>query len=301
VINKSNFSKLEDELKELNRYSKIFKKLTKPTGDTAFEQLAKRLMDMDISTIFPLMLYIEGDDEITKQHKDEIYAYLDSYLTRRFLCGLTTKNYNNVFLEYLKFLTENKEAESFKNLLKSKTAETNLWPSDNMLLEKLLERPLYREEKNRTKSISNILLEVEKHSRGKKQEKINFVNSGLTIEHILPQKWYEYWPLNGESISEDDFNISVHAVMTEDDKEGKYHQIEGRNKILHTIGNLTILTSSLNPSVSNSAFLTKKTEINSQSTLIINTYLQDKLDWDENEIKLRSKVLYNSISKIWAY
>ena len=301
TLNKANFENIEGELKELNRYSKIFKRLTNPKGVSCFEKLAERLRDMDISTLSPLLLYVEGDSDISQPNKDEIYTILDSYLTRRFLCGLTTKNYNNVFLEYLKYLNENKDAESFESLLKSKTSDTNLWPSDNMLLEKLLDRPLYREEKNRTKSISNILLEIEQFQRGSKQEQVNFLNTGLHIEHILPQTWFEFWPLDGQIISEEDFNLSPYAVRTEDDKEGKFHSIERRNSMLHTIGNLTILTSSLNPSVSNSSFITKKREIGGQSTLIINQYLQDKEDWNEEEISERSKSIYQTISKIWKY
>jgi hypothetical protein len=167
-------------------------------------------------------------------------------------------------------------------------------------LEKLLERPLYREEKNKTRSISNILLEVEQSIRGNKQEKVIFLNTGLTIEHLLPQNWFEYWQLDGETISEDDFYISVHAVMTEDDKNGKYHRIENRNKMLHTIGNLTILTTSLNPSVSNSSFDIKKQEIGLQSTVILNTYFLDKVIWDEEEVKKRSQYLYDQIKNIWS-
>jgi len=300
VINNSNFNTVELELKELSKYSKIFKRLSKPESGTTFDRLAFRLIDMDISTIYPLILYIEGDSEIDWENRNKIYQYLDSYITRRFLCNYTTKNYNNVFLEYLKFLTKNKDSQRFKELLLSKTSETNLWPTDNMLLDKLLERPLYREEKNRSKSISNILLEVEQFIRGNKQEKVTFLNSGLTIEHLLPQKWFEFWPLDGENITEEDFDISVHAVMTEEDKNGKYHRIENRNKMLHTIGNLTILTSSLNPSISNSSFDIKKQEIGIQSTLLLNKYFQDKTEWDEEEIKTRSKYLYEQIIKIWA-
>jgi len=299
VINQSNFLNVEQELEELNRYSKIFKRLVKPEGNTPFDRLASRLLDMSISTIYPLILYIEGDSEITADNKNKIYSCLDSYITRRFLCGFTTKNYNNVFLEYLKFLNKSKDADAFKELLNSKTSETNLWPTDNILLEKLLERPLYREEKGKSRSISNILLEVEQSIRGSKQEQVKFLNSGLTIEHLLPQNWFEYWPLEGDAISEDDFKISVHAVMTETDKNGKYHKIENRNKMLHTIGNLTILTSSLNPSVSNSSFDIKKQEIGLQSTVILNTYFQDKPIWDEEQIQKRSQYLYDQIRKIW--
>jgi len=299
VINQSQFLNVEQELEELNRYSKIFKRLVKPNGNTPFDRLASRLLDISISTVYPLMLYIEGDSEITPDNKNKMYSCLDSYITRRFLCGFTTKNYNNVFLEYLKFVKKFKDASAFKELLNSKTSDTNLWPTDNILIEKLLERPLYREEKGKSKSISNILLEVEQFIRGRKQEQVKFMNSGLTIEHLLPQTWYEYWPLDGEIISENDFKMSVHAVMTETDKNGKYHKIANRNRLLHTIGNLTILTNSLNPSISNSSFVMKKKELGLQSTVLLNTYFQDKPVWDEEQIKARSQYLYDQIKKIW--
>ncbi len=301
IINGSNFENVEEELKELNRYSKIFKKLTNPTLDNALGKLTIRLRDMEISTIYPLLLCIEGDEEITQDNKDNMYSILDSYVTRRFICGLTPKNYNNVFLEYLKFLTNNKEASQLEELLKSKTADSNLWPTDVMLSEKVIERPIYREASNRSKSLSNILLEIEKFQRGKKQEQIQFLNTDLTIEHVLPQKWFENWPLNGTSVIEDDFVVAQHAVMTEEDKEGKYHLIMDRNRLLHTFGNLTILTSALNPSVSNASFPIKKEKICSQSTLIINQYFQSKEEWNEEEITIRSKSLFKSISQIWKY
>jgi len=301
VINQSKFLNIEEELAEFNKYSKIFKRLTKPNGASTFDKLAYRLLDLGMSTLYPVMLQIEGDTEFTNENKEKIYQYLDSYIIRRFLCGLTTKNYNNVFLEYLKFLTNNKDAEKFKELLQSKTADTNLWPTDRILLEKLQDRPLYREESGKSKIIANILLEIEHSIRGSKQEKVKFINSGLTIEHLLPQTWYEHWPLNDEYISENDFTISIHAVMTEEDKNGKYHMIENRNKVLHTIGNLTILTTALNPSVSNSSFEIKKEEINLQSTVLLNTYFQNKTVWDEEEIRKRSKYLYDLIRQIWKY
>ncbi|HCY77647.1 MAG TPA: hypothetical protein DHV28_17180 [Ignavibacteriales bacterium] len=300
IINNSKFPTVEDELKELNKYSQYYKRLSKPEGEAPLDRLALRLIDMGISTVYPLILYVEGDSEITLENKSKIYQYLDSYITRRFLCGFTTKNYNNIFLDYLKFLNINKDAELFKQLLQSKTSETNLWPTDNILLEKLLERPIYREEKNKSRSIANILLEVEQSIRGTKQEKVKFLNNGLTIEHLLPQKWFEFWPLDEEFISEDDFNIAVHAVMTEEDKDGKYHRIDSRNKMLHTIGNLTILTSSLNPSVSNSSFDLKKKEIANQSTVLLNTYFLNKTVWNEDEIRIRGQHLYERIKQIWS-
>lgn len=301
IINQANFPSVEEELLELNKYSKIFTRLTQSKNKSDFERLASRLLDMGISTANPLLLFIEGDNEISTKDKNNIYQYLDSYLTRRFLCGYTTKNYNNVFLEYLKFLTKNKNAQAFKEYLQTKTSETNLWPTDTILIDKIQDRPIYREERNKSRIISNILLEIEHAIRGSKQEKVTFENDGLTIEHILPQTWFEHWPLNDEYISEEDFYKTDYAVMTEEDKAGRFHTIQNRNMMLHTLGNLTILTSSLNPSVSNSSFDIKKKELANHSTVLLNTYFQDKLDWNEEEIINRSKYLHEQIKKIWKY
>jgi hypothetical protein len=89
--------------------------------------------------------------------------------------------------------------------------------------------------------------------------------------------------------------------MTEDDKDGPYHKIEERNNMLHSLGNLTLLTSSLNPAVSNSSFEIKKKEIVKHSTLILNSYFIEIEQWNEAEIEKRSAMLIESILKIWQY
>lgn len=301
IVNKSSFQNIEEELKELNRFSLIFKKIVNPNNSSVFGRFSSRLKDMGITTIYPLLLAVEGDSQINSIDKEQIYQALDSYITRRFLCGYTTKNYNNVFLDFIKFLNQNKTADSFLTFLKSKTGESNLWPTDVIVKEKLLDRPIYREEKGKSKSLCNILLEIEKHKRGKKQEKIDFVNEGLTIEHLLPQKWFENWALEGRFIPIEEFEIAKHAVMTEEDSNGFYHKIEKRNKALHSIGNLTILTEALNPSVSNNSFQVKKIEIAKQSTLKLNTYFIDKENWEEKEIEKRASDLVKSVLEVWSY
>lgn len=301
IVNKSSFQNVEEELKELNRYSGIFKKIVSPNKDSGLGRFSLRLKDMGITTIYPLLLAIEGDIEIIRLDKEAMYAALDSYITRRFLCGYTTKNYNNVFLDFIKYLDKNKSAIEFIEFLKSKTGDSNLWPTDVIVKEKLTNRPIYREEKGKSKSLCNILLEIEKYQRGKKQEKIEFTNDYLTIEHLLPQKWYENWALEDRFIPKEEFEIAVHAVMTEEDTEGVYHKIENRNKALHHLGNLTILTESLNPSVSNDSFKVKKSEIAKHSTLKLNTYFIDLESWDEIEIEKRTKELIVSILNVWTY
>lgn len=301
IVNNASFNTVESELKELKRYSSIYKSIVNPNNESLFGRFCSRLRDMDISTIYPLILAIQGDNEIPLSEKKGMFNALDSYITRRFLCGYTTKNYNNVFLDFIKQIETCTTAENFIDYLKSKTGDTNLWPTDTILREKLKERPLYREERNKTRSISNILLEIEKYKRGKKQEKIDFVNEGLTIEHVLPQSWYEHWLLEDNLIPQEEFEIAKHAVMTEEDQNGFYHKIMSRNNKLHSLGNLTLLTSSLNPSVSNSSFEIKQKELAKQSTLLLNTYFIDLDTWDESAIEKRTELFIEDIIKIWEY
>lgn len=299
--NQTEFQSIEQELAEIHRYSQIFKRIEEPDGKSPLDILSRRLLDFNITTVYPLLIFIEGDNSIEKAEKAKIYKALDSYITRRFLCGLTTKNYNNVFLDYLKFFKIKKSAEAFSELLKSKTGESNLWPTDTILSEKLLTRPIYREERNNSKSISNILLEIEHALHDNKQESITVINDRITVEHILPQTWFENWPLDGRTITLEEFNLAPHAVMTEEDKSGLFHQIQNRNTALHSIGNLTILTSSLNPSVSNDKFDLKRDEISAKSLLLLNKYFEKIDDWNEEEILKRSNYLVQIIKKIWTY
>lgn len=300
IVNNNSFTTVEEELKELNRFSTIYKSILKSDPKTVFGRFCSRLRDLDISTIYPLILAIQGDNEIPSEEKIGMFTALDSYITRRFLCGYTTKSYNKVFLDFIKQVDTCKTSEKFVEYLKSKTGGTNLWPTDTIVKDKLKERPLYREEK-RTKSISNILLEIEKFRRGKKQEKIEFVNEGLTIEHVLPQTWYEHWSLEGHLIHQNEFDIAEHAVMTEEDPSGYYHKIINRKNKLHSLGNLTLLTTSLNPSVKNSSFDVKKKELAKQSTLLLNTYFIDFENWDESTIEKRTELLIDDIIEIWKY
>lgn len=233
--------------------------------------------------------------------KDIIYGCLDSYLMRRFICGYTTKNYNNIFLDFLKFLMNEKDVKNFIEYINSKKSETNILPSDETLREKIILRPIYNDEKGKSKVFVNILLEIEHFIRNSKQENAVFSSDKLTIEHVMPQKWYEHWPIGSNQIAMEDFYSASYKVYGEQDENGLYHSIVKRNTLANTIGNLTILTDSLNPSLSNLSFDKKRSEILKQSTFKLNTYFHDVNDWNEIEIGKRGVYLSEIICQIWKY
>ncbi len=72
-----------------------------------------------------------------------------------------------------------------------------------------------------------------------------------------------------------------------------------RNSLLQTIGNLTIITGSLNSSVQNKSWNVKKPELQKHSLLPINQRLWDIDEWNEETIESRSKELFNLAKQIW--
>jgi hypothetical protein len=110
-----------------------------------------------------------------------------------------------------------------------------------------------------------------------KSEKIQF-GEALTIEHLLPQQWQAHWPLPSVPVAEGELE---------------------RERLLHTIGNLTLLTKKLNPSVSNGAWTKKRDAILQHSALALNRSLP--VEWNETRIGERSRELFDVACGIWPY
>ena len=101
----------------------------------------------------------------------------------------------------------------------------------------------------------------------------------LTIEHLMPQKWADYYPLP--------------------DSEPKEVATVTRNRVIHTMGNLALLTQNLNPKVSNGAWLDKRAEILEHSALALNRRLEKWDTWTEKEIAERAAWMAGVALKTW--
>jgi hypothetical protein len=130
-----------------------------------------------------------------------------------------------------------------------------------------------------------MLLEaVDRAMRTSKQEAIT-ITGRLTVEHVLPQQWEPpAWPEPPIELGNEDESA-----------------VERRNRLLHSLGNLTLLTQELNSSVSNGPFVAKRPEIARQSALRLNTYFQDVVAWDEAEILRRGEVLLQHAKRVWPH
>jgi hypothetical protein len=76
-----------------------------------------------------------------------------------------------------------------------------------------------------------------------------------------------------------------------------------RDTVIHTLGNLTLLTMSLNPSIGNAGYGEKRQEILKHSELALNRYFHDKDrdEWNEDKIAKRADELFTVAVKVWPY
>lgn len=95
------------ELEAIKRSSTVFKELMLPNTETSFGSFAQRVRALDVAPIYPLILFLsEHRSAISQDELEGMLRDLESYLVRRFVCGLTSKNYNRVFLSLLSKLAD---------------------------------------------------------------------------------------------------------------------------------------------------------------------------------------------------
>ena len=79
------------------------------------------------------------------------------------------------------------------------------------------------------------------------------------------------------------------------DVEGR----ENRNRIIHTIGNLTLVNQKLNSSMSNARWKSKRAALLKYSVMSLNSELNDESHWSEDSILARSRRMAKLIAQCW--
>jgi hypothetical protein len=114
-----------------------------------------------------------------------------------------------------------------------------------------------------------------------KSEKVK-IEKKLTLEHLLPRDWEAHSPLVVQEQSSDAHDLAL----------------QRRTQAIQRVGNLTLLTMKLNPSVSNGPWSKKRDKILEHSALNLNRPFKDHSVRDEDLIEERSKTLFDVAVKI---
>ncbi|RTL28074.1 MAG: DUF262 domain-containing protein [Burkholderiales bacterium] len=285
------FPSVKDELACLARQGRDFRRIIAPTKEDVLYKLVTFLDAFDVRTCYPLLLTLLDigldDDQWTA-----VSRTLESYLLRRAVCGLTTKNYNRIFLGLTRTLRrENATPENLTRLLQELSGDSTEWPTDDKFGEAW--RTIHAYQVLSNPKIVHVLQRLSDTYVTGKMEGVT-VTGDLSVEHILPQQWQAKWPLPDGATG-----LAMDALWKAAKDDPAAEATRKRNAALQTLGNLTILTQGLNSSVSNSEWAVKKPALLQHSLLPINQQLHAAASWDEEAINRRGADLLGRAFKLW--
>jgi hypothetical protein len=153
-----------------------------------------RLETLDTTTMLPVALFLFRTPEVSDEQRRVALAALESWLVRRMMLRLTTKNYNRTLASLLKALREDpsRADEIIVADLRASQADTARWPSDDMIRERLEEKDTYAY--IRQDRVRMLLEACEMDIRDSAKTEIVGLPAGLSIEHALPRSWQDHWP-----------------------------------------------------------------------------------------------------------
>jgi len=245
------------------------------TANYGIERINALIFGLDTTAIIPYVLYVLKN--ATKDEQNEVFMYLESYVMRRIIARSVNKGYNKLFSEEL-ISNEITTKELLQELINKKSDKTNAMPSNEDVEDGFMNSQLIN------KQTRGILYLIESKIRDKSRHSTALLGlDRYSLEHLMPKKWENNWS----------------DVESEDER---YY----RNNKLFTLGNLAIITSSLNSTIRDSSWSVKKDGTEKIKGLkefasgieTMNKYL-DYDHWDEETIDERAEFLYENAKTIW--
>lgn len=187
---------------------------------------------------------------------------VESWLVRRMLVRASTKSYSQVVSELITHLRTAGRATAgdvVEGYFATQAGANRYWPDDDEIREELADLPAYR--RLSRGRLRMVLEAIEDYQRGWKEGKSGLggervARGKFAIEHVMPRKWTMHWPLRDGATADE------------------------RDRLIHTLGNLTLLTGKLNSKVSNAAWAGtngKRVGLQEHDVLILNRGLGNHL------------------------
>lgn len=292
-INKLSYDELQEFSKELSSYADTFYKMKFEYNNCndfrIKDYLNTTLLILDkleLSTFNPYILQLVKNNDPDKENK---LFNLQKFILKRFCWKASIKNYNKVCTTLL----ESTNPIGYLNSYNEQTIDVE-WDYYPQGLKTIKNAPA-----------TLILFLIEMIRRNKKGED-NYSDPLLynkTLEHIMPQKWEKNWSNVPSYILNQD---NEYEEVTDYDEK-----IKNRKSKIYSIGNMTLLSSKLNTSISNDAFEYKingkaqkgiKYFVGSLSIAqeIVDIYHECK-KWDEINIMDRELSLFDELNDYYGF
>ena len=240
----------------------------------SIERLCVYIFGLDGTVIIPYVLYLLKNvtDETELQN---MFRYLESYLMRRYICRSTNKSYSDLFSESL--IGNNIQTfQDLKAYIDEKDMETALAMPSNITLKRAI-----HEDKMTNTRAHGILYMLESKLRNHRKHATTLLGyKSYSLEHLMPKNWRVKWG----------------ATEDEDTRD---------HKIL-TLGNLAIITSSLNSSIRDAKWSDKLNGRGNKkglktyaSGLVTMEDVLPSMSWAEDNIADRADWIADKVIDCW--
>jgi len=267
----------EGLMKRIRAFADLFRFFNEASSADELSGFFRRMQAMEMNTANPFLLEVFARFGKDASQTRQILRDVESFLVRRMVCHLSARSYGMHFVEALKVIeAEERDVPGVvrRFLLKSET-DSARWPSDAEFRDAWMNLPFGKQGRAR---VELLLLALETKVSSGKTEKVRYEDV-LTVEHLMPRTWSTHW-----------------APPSGDDPERAAAE---RNRLVQTIGNLTLLTDKLNPAVSNGPWREKLPEILKHSILKLNLELPVFGEWGESAIRSRGERLFQLAREAW--
>jgi hypothetical protein len=285
--------KTEDILIQLSEYRRAYRAIYGALDPVPprLAQAYRNLVTLKVQTAIPLLAWLQTlpDEILSPADHERAVSAVESWVLRRMILRANTRGYNAAFLAVLKAAqaaAHDPEANIADAIIHALLDGPNSvsWPSDDEVKSAFTQDRFYGPFTQERIRLILGAIDTQMRADNPKTEPAVFDYTKLQIEHLMPQRWEQHWPLP--------------TTVSEDPAQRELVTAE-RTAAVDRIGNLTLVTSAFNQGVSNLGWAQKRPELVAQSSLQLNHPIAATEHWDEEAILARGEALTEIVCRIW--
>ncbi len=287
-VYRSSSEELSGLLERMGRYASIYREIDQSEKFSEYARLVmQRRETLNLASLIPVFMVLVDKlgygDEL-----DRALRIVDSYLMRRVALKASYSSFDDVSFDHVQVLRDAPPEDVCSVFIDQleKSTSSNRWPSDEKVVFHLREADMYNSIASSRKQLLLSGIAQKMHQEKDEDLTMPFKPKGaLTVEHVAPQGWERHW--------------KVDLDFGDSDEER-----QRLNGLVHRIGNLTLVTRSLNSKKLRHNPWSHKAKLLENDNLEMNRHLLSDMEgdtWDEKEINRRSQIIADYVNKIWAH
>ncbi|WP_255449932.1 DUF262 domain-containing protein [Skermania sp. ID1734] len=245
----------------------------------AAEMCVYRMQASGVEVLKPMLIWLhEPGRNLPQESNARIIRAAESWVVRRQLLRLSGSDLGRIVADLIAANSAAPAGELVERVtrhLARLNVTSTYWPGDEEIRLTLATEAAYsRFPRGRLRMF---LEAIEDHYRAETRQP-QIERNGYPIEHLLPRNWKDTWP-----------------VETPDEAEARQARV-------HRLGNLTLLTKSLNAKVSNGPWSAKRAALLDHNTITVTGRVIKRTEqraWNEELIDERTTELIDKLLEIW--